>query len=182
MSFSELNWTDFDVWAIVACRGITVVDAAHVQSYRAWLQRNGYGMSSLDFSGGLGPAVVTLGKLLRWEEQFGYILADDSRNLDALQNGFGLPVRLGSGTVLELLNADVAHAEDSRWFKGLLSIASEYSHHQLALGSRFFTTLILDSASKLVGQTYESLGIPVPFWRAGRKNPFEDEARHEKTS
>jgi hypothetical protein len=173
IAFSELNWTRFDVWAIVACRGVAVVDTKHVQAYRAWLQRNDYAITSIDFGSGLNPAVGALGKLFRWEEQFGYILAGDSRNLNALRDGFEFSVKPGSGAVLEFLNADMAHSEDPEWFGGLLSIASEYSHQQLALGARFCTTLILDSGSKLVGQTYESVAVPVTFGLVGQ-NPFED--------
>ena len=176
MAFSELDWTRFDCWAVVTCRGVAVVDPAHIQSYRTWLQRHDYAITSLDFDGGLDPVVSTLGRLLRWEEQFGYILSGDSRNLAALRDGFEFRVRPGHGMVFELLNTDIAHSEDSHWLAGLLSIAAEYSHQQLALGARFFTTLILDTKSKLVGQVYESLAVPVPFWNAGRSNPFEESA------
>jgi hypothetical protein len=146
------------------------------------LKRHDYVVTSLDFGVGLNRAVDTLSKLVRWQEQFGYILSSESRNLDALRDGFEFPLRPGSGLVLELLNADIAHSEDSRWLTGLLSIASEYSHQQLALGARFFATLILDSGSTLIGQAYESLSVPVPFWRGSRPNPFEDDARNEETS
>jgi hypothetical protein len=176
IAFSELDWTRFDCWAIVACRGVAVVDPVHIQSYRTWLQRHDYAITSLDFGGGLNPAVSALGRLFRWEEQFGYVLSGDSRNLDALRDGFEFPVKPGNGMVFELLNTGIAHSENSHWLAGLLSIASEYSLQQLALGACFFTTLILEVESKLVGQVYESLAVPVPFWGAGRSDPFEDSA------
>ena len=37
IAFSEPDWTRFDFWAVVACRGVAIVDAAHIQSYRTWL-------------------------------------------------------------------------------------------------------------------------------------------------
>src|SRR5919108_980800 len=112
IAFSEINWTRFDWWAVVACRGVAVVDAMQSQSYRSWLERHEYGIISLDFGSGLDRAVRVLGKLLRWEEQFGYTLAADSRNLDAMRDGFEFAMKPGSGAVLELLNADAAHSED----------------------------------------------------------------------
>jgi hypothetical protein len=55
----------------------------------------------------------------------------------------------------------------------LLSIAREHSRWQLALGARFFATLILDRGSPLIGAPYESLSVPVPFWTAARHgDPF----------
>ena len=64
------------------------------------------------------------------------------RNLDALRDGFEFDLKPGQGHVLELLNAEVAHREDPRWFAGLLAIAHGYSRWQLALGAPFFAMLL----------------------------------------
>ena len=172
-AFDQLDWTRFDVWAAVATEGVAVVETAHRDACRAWLREHGYALTSIDFAEGVGPAVVALGELFRWEEQFGYRLAADSRNLDALRDGFEFNLAPGQGHVLELLNAEVAHREDPRWFAGLLAIAHEHSRWQLALGARFFATLVLDRGSALIGAEYEKLSVPVPFWTGARHgDPF----------
>jgi len=177
-AFAELDWSRFDVWALAALEGVAVVDAAHREGCLAWLQRHEYTVSSIDFAQGVGPAVVALGNLLRWEAQFGYTLTSDSRNLDALRDGFEFDLRPGQGHVLELLHADVAHREDPRWLLGLLAIAHERSRWELALGARFFVTLILDRLplnrhSPLIGVPFETLSVPGPFWHPGSQgDPF----------
>jgi hypothetical protein len=160
-AFDILDWKRFDVWAIVAMEGIAVVETAHRQDLHAWLSKHAYTVTSIDFSQGVSPAVVALGEHLRWEEQFGYKLSADSRNLDALRDGFEF--KPGHGHVLELLNADVAYLEDPLWLSGLLAIAHEHSRRQLAVGTRFFATLILNRDSPLIGKPYETLSVPSPF-------------------
>ena len=134
-AFAELDWTRFDVWAAVAMEGVAVVASAHREACLDWLRQHDYAVSSIDFAQGLSRAVVALGEKLRWEEQFGYRLAPESRNLDALRDGFEFELKPGQGQVLELLNAEVAHREDPRWLFGLLAISHEYSRNQLALRS-----------------------------------------------
>lgn len=172
-AFAELDWTRFDVWATVALEGVAVVEPAHHLACLAWLRQHNYAVTSIDFAMGIGPAVAALGETLRWGEQFGYRLAPDSRNLDALRDGFEFDLKPGTGHVLELLNAEVAQHEDPKWLSGLLAIAHEYSRRQLAIGSRFFATLVLDRGSPLIGARYETLSVPVPFWTAAsHKEPF----------
>jgi hypothetical protein len=172
-AFAELDWTRFDVWAVVAMEGVAVVESKHREACLAWLRQHDYAVSSIDFALGASPAVVAMGKMFRWEEQFGYPLTPESRNLDALRDGFEFDLKSGQGHVLELLNAEVAHREDPRWLCGLLAIAHEHSLRQLALGSRFFATLVLDRGSPLIGAPYETLSLPVPFWTAARHgDPF----------
>jgi hypothetical protein len=179
-AFAELDWTRFDVWAAVAMEGVAVVNSAHREACLAWLQQHGYAVTSIDFALGVGPAVVALGEKLCWEEQFGYRLTTDSRNLDALRDGFDFDLKPGEGHALELLNGDVAHREDPRWLSGLLAIAHEHTVRQLALGARFFVSLVLDRDSPLIGATYETLSLPVPFWTAARHgDPFA--VRHKPT-
>jgi hypothetical protein len=167
-AFHELDWTRFDVWAAVAMEGVGVVAASYHDACRSWLEQHHYTVNSIDFAGGIGPAVLALGARFRWEEQFGYRLTAEKRNLDALRDGFEFNLKPGQGHVLELLNAEVAHREDPGWFTGLLAIAHEYSRWQLALGARFFTVLVLDRESPLVGCAYETLSVPSPFWKAAR--------------
>ena len=106
--------------------------------------------------------MVALGEQLRWEEQFGYKLTNEQRPSDALGDGFEFGLKPGQGHVLELLNAEVAHREDLRWLRGLLSIAHEYSRWQLALRARFFAMLVLDHGSPLIGVAYATLSVPFP--------------------
>jgi len=172
-AFDQLDWTRFDVWAAVAMEGVAVVEIAQRQACHAWLRQYNYTINSIDFAEGIGPAVVALGEQFRWEEQFGYELAADSRNLDALRDGFEFDLKPGQGHVFELLNADVAHREDPRWLRGLLAIAHEHSRWQLALGVRFFAMLILERSSPLIGASYETLSVPGPFSTTARHgNPF----------
>jgi hypothetical protein len=137
-AFAELDWTRFDVWAAVALEGVAVVQPVHRDACLAWLRQHDYAITSIDFAQGVSPAVVALGETFRWQEQFGYILSPDSRNLDALRDGFDFDLRPGQSHVLELLSAEVAHRENREWLSGLLAIAHEYSRWQLALGARFF--------------------------------------------
>lgn len=176
MTFPELNWSRLDVWALVPCRGVVVVDSAQHEACRSWLKRNDYAVETLDFGGGLSQAVTAFGQMLRWEEEFGYVLQGNSRNLDALCDGFEFKTGEGAGTVLELLNADVAFTEDPQWLRGLLSIASDHSLEHLALGSRFFTILVLEPNSPLIGQSYDSSWIGSPFSGATPLNPFGEGA------
>ena len=172
-AFDQLDWTRFDVWAVVALEGVVVVKIDQRDACHSWLRQHGYALTSIDFAQGIGPAVVALGELFRWEEQFGYRLTSEKRNLDALRDGFEFDLEPGQGHVLELLNADAAHREDPRWLTGLLAIAHEYSRWQLALGARFFATLVLDRGSPLIGAAYETLSVPFPYSTAARHgNPF----------
>jgi hypothetical protein len=172
-AFDELDWTRFDVWAAVALHGVVVVKPDHRDACHTWLRQHDYALTSIDFAQGIGPAVVALGEQFRWEEQFGYRLTAEKRNLDALRDGFEFDLQPGQGHVLELLNADAAHREDPRWLTGLLAIAHEYSRWQLALGARFFAMLVLDRESPLIGTAYETLKVPLPFSTSARHgDPF----------
>ena len=83
-AFAELDWTRFDVWAVVAMEGVAVVESAHREACLDWLRQHDYAVTTIDFAQGVGPAVVALGEKFRWEEQFGYRLTPDNPNLDAL--------------------------------------------------------------------------------------------------
>ena len=172
-AFDQLDWTRFDVWAAVAMEGIAVVETGHREACLTWLRQHDYAVTSIDFAQGIGPAVVALGEQFHWEEQFGYRLTSEKRNLNALRDGFEFDLKPGQGRVLELLNADIAHGEDPRWLAGLLAIAHEHSRQQLALGARFLTTLFLDRGSPLIDAEYETLSVPGLFWTAARDgDPF----------
>lgn len=114
-AFDKLDWTRFDVWGVVALEGVVVVGTGDRDACHAWLREHNYGLTSVDFAQGVGPAVVALGEHFRWEEQFGYRLTAEKRNLDALRDGFECDLQPGQGHVLEVLNADVTHREDARW-------------------------------------------------------------------
>src|SRR5690349_10277414 len=146
-AFAELDWSRFDVLAVVALGGVATIDDRRRGQCLGWLRRNGYEVESLDCSRGLAHAIPELGTLLDWEEKFGYRLGADNRNLDALRDGFEFKVPEPGGKVLELVRADVAWQEDARWLLGLLSIAREATRRQLALGRRFFSLLVLPEQS-----------------------------------
>ena len=167
-AFDELDWQRIDVWAIAECAGLATVFEQARPFYRDWLERNGYAIDPLDCCPGLCKAIPELGRMLRWEEQFGYSLEADSRNLDALRDGFEFEIPAGSGRVLEILGADLAWQEDSRWMLGMLSTAQEQSRWQLALGRRFFTLLVLPEGSHLIGVEIEKTVVPFPFSGAVR--------------
>jgi hypothetical protein len=80
-AFDELDWTRFDVWAALAREGVVVVDTAHRESCLAWLRQEGYGIESIDFGQGIGPATLVIRDLLRWEERFGTPADPESLNL-----------------------------------------------------------------------------------------------------
>lgn len=172
-AFTQLDWTRFDVWAIVAMEGVAAITSVHRDACMSWLRKHDYSLTSVDFAQGIGPAVVKLGERLSWQDRFGYCLSSESRNLNALRDGFDFDLKSGTGHVLELLHADVAQHEDARWLSGLLAIAHEQSRWQLALGARFFVVLVLEPGSPLIGAVYESLSVPVPFSTVARHgDPF----------
>ena len=76
--------------------------------------------------------------------------------------------------MLEIKGAEEAYHADSYWLLSLLAIAHEYSTLQLALGARFFALLFLDRGSPLIGQQYESQGVPDAYViHPRREDPFE---------
>lgn len=163
-AFDELDFTRFDFDAVVVHGGIAVVDTEHREACLGSLRRQGYGIDTLDFRDGIGSAAPQINQLFRWEEQFGYELTGEGGlNLDALRDGFEFELQPGKGRALELKGAEDAYNEDSYWLLSLLAIAHEYSTWQLALGARFFVLLFLDRGSPLIGQQYESLGVPDPY-------------------
>jgi len=163
-AFTELDWRRIDVWAIVACSGLITIEESRHLLCRQWLLKNHYEINSIDCSTGLNQAIPELGRLFRWEQQFGYSLEPHRRNLDALRDGFVFDIPQNGGRVLEIIRPDIAWQEDSRWLLGLLSIAQEYSLKELALGRRFFALLVVPEDSPLIGQTIEINKVPSPFW------------------
>jgi hypothetical protein len=115
------------------------------------LAASGCAIDSLDCRPGLVEAVPALGRILGWQQQFGYSLGQSNRNLDALRDRFEFDVPEGGGRVLELVRADLAWREGPGWLLGLLSIAQEHSRRQLALGRRFFAPLVIPEDIPLEG-------------------------------
>ena len=163
-AFEILDWRRFDVFALLALRGVATVEQVMAPACEDGLRRRGYPLVALDFAAGIGPAVAELGRMLKWRERFGYDLAPASRNLDALRDGFDFDVADGGGCVLLLRSFAQAWREDEAWCRGLLGIVSERSLQELALGRRFFAVLVLaDAAAPLVGQALEGHVIPSPW-------------------
>ncbi len=167
-AFTELDWDRFDVWAIVLFSGLITIEERRLKACRRWLRRHDYETTRVDCSAGLSHVIPELGKIFEWERNFGYSLDADRRNLDALHDGFDFDVPARGGRVFEILRPDIAWQEDSRWLLGLLSIAQEYSHRQLALGRRFFTLLVMPEDSELIGQTIDETSVPMPFHNPAR--------------
>src|SRR4030095_3689906 len=118
----EANWTRLDFWTIVAGQGLVTVTLADRQRCREGLAANHYDVSTLDFGSGLSAVGLKLGGVLSWEEQFGYSLGPDSRNLDALRDGILQSSFVSQGrAVLELDGADRAWIEDPAWLTRFLS-------------------------------------------------------------
>jgi len=160
-SFTTLNWDAPDVWGIVVGRGVSTVETGSLGAYEDWLTSNGYSVLEFCFAGGISPVVAQLGVYFRWQQQFGYELEADSRNLAALRDGFEIET---SNLVFKLSSYESAIQEDEKWAQGFLSIVSEHSLRQLAVGGRFFAILPVHNAeTPLVGAFIEDLCIPYPF-------------------
>jgi hypothetical protein len=163
-AFAELDWRRIDVTAIVTAGGIATIDEPRRDACRAWLGRHGYATDTLDCAGGLAGFVPAFSQLLRWPEQFGYELSIDRCNLNAVRDGFDFAATPDRGRVLELLHADRLWGDDKRWADGLLSIACGHTRTHLALGTRFFTLLVMPADSRLIGREFDRLQIPPTFW------------------
>lgn len=160
----QIDWARIDVQAIVGDQGIATIDESRRSPCLQWLRRNDYRIDQFDCTVGLESFVERLGMVFRWEQQFGYPLTSDKRNLDALRDGFAVDVPASGGVVIELFRPDLVWREDSGWLLGLLAIASDHSRYHLACGRRFFTLLVVPEKSPLLGQTIEQLRVPVAFW------------------
>ncbi|MDR3612896.1 MAG: hypothetical protein P4L53_04965 [Candidatus Obscuribacterales bacterium] len=168
MPFEDLDWRRIDVMAIAGNWGLATIDEPQRKSCREWLRRQGYVIDSLNCTNGVSAAVTDLGKLLHWEEQFGYTLSPESRNLNALRDGFleYLVEPPGSDRVFEMIRPDLLFQEEPEWLTGFLSIAQERCVGELALGHRFFTLLVVpDEKCTLIGQRIPDLrAVPYPCW------------------
>ncbi|MBB4844497.1 hypothetical protein HNP55_003041 [Paucibacter oligotrophus] len=163
-SFTELDWSRLDTFAIIFGRGLASVEHKSLAGAASWLEKNAYQRIHLSFHEGISPVVAELGRLLAWEQEFGYSLQGSSRNLAALHDGFHFEIQPTGGLVLDLVAFDKAIQEDKAWSTGFLAIASEHSLRQLAVGRRFFCLVhVSDDHSPIIGQTYEELAVPYPF-------------------
>lgn len=163
-AFTELEWHRLDMWALLVGRGIVTVEEKLLQQCSAWLSTKRYETVTLEFSRGVSPAMAELGRLLRWEEQFGRAFDPTSRDIDLLRGGFLLNVPAKGGLVLCLQDFEQAWSEEEEWSRRFLGTLSDYSLCQLALARRFFAIIpIPDPGSRLVGQRIEELTIPLPF-------------------
>ncbi len=163
-AFTEIDWSRFDAFALLFGRGLSCVEHADRETALQWLAGQSYIMEIFDFSEGISPVVAALGKRLNWEQEFGYELQGSSRNLAALHDGFDFEAPQQGGLVLELKGFEVALRENEEWSKVFLSIISEHSLRQLALGRRFFAVIPVESTNVAwLGNHYEELAIPYPF-------------------
>ena len=163
-AFADLDWRRLDVTAIVTDGGLATINERRHPACRDWLIRHGYEIDTFDCRPGLSVAVPELGRLLCWEQQFGYALGPDSRNLNALRDGFEFAIPDGSGRVFEAIRPDIAWQEDRPWLCGLLAIAQEQSRQQLALGRRFFALLVVPEGSPFIGAVVEEVRVPAAYW------------------
>src|SRR5687767_6266720 len=166
--FNELDWRRLDITAIVQHCGLASAEEPRHAEVLDWLSANGYRVETVDCRGGLAQLLPQFNRLFHWEQNFGYELSPDRRNLNAVRDGFHFDVPPDGGVVLELVRPDVVWREDTYWLLKLLAIAQEHSLRQLALGRRFFTLLVLPPQCPLVGEVVEETRVPSPTWvRAG---------------
>ena len=165
-AFTDLDFYRIDVTAIVTFGGLATIDEKRHKACREWLKKNSYAIDTLDCRPGLADAVTALGKLLRWEQQFGRELESDSRDVDLLREGFEFEIAgaEGRGRVLEIIRPDQAWREDPAWLRGLLSLAQEHSRMHLALGHRFFALLVVPEGSPFIGAAIEQTRVPGVSW------------------
>ena len=161
--FTDLDWTRFDVCAIVAHRGLVVVEPERTADAAAWLAQSGYSVVVWDCGQGVRAAVTQLSDLLHWPAQFGYSLDAEIRGLDAIRDGFQSDEWPSGAVAFEVLSPEVVWQEDSRWLLGILSIASEQSLQWLALGRRFLTMIVTHKRSPVVGQLVDSIVVPAAY-------------------
>ena len=96
-AFETLEWRRLDVTAIVTFGGVATLDEPRREACRAWLERQGYQIHTLDGASGLARVLPTLKSDVSVEEQFGYALSLERRNLNALRDGFGYKHRPKAG-------------------------------------------------------------------------------------
>src|SRR3569833_1075404 len=145
-------------------RGVAAVSHDEYGELKAWLTETGYATVTIDFTDGLAHGIDQINHIFRWEEQFGYLLSIERRNLDAVSDGFRFDMS-GYGILLDILGAEAAWREDRRWFMGLLSIASDASHGYLSVGERLLTVVpVPEYLSLPVGKTLRKQRLGW-YWR-----------------
>lgn len=167
VAFEYLNWQQFDIYALVTCRGLASIEAQRQQSCLKWLKKQNYDVTTIDFSTGVPPALSALGSFLKFEENFGYALNDTNKNLDAIDEAFSyLEISSEtSGMVIEFVNIESVWEENQQWLRALLSTIQNETIRHLALGRRFFALLVIsDKESILINQVISENRIAVPFW------------------
>jgi hypothetical protein len=163
-AFKELIWQHIDVWAIVGFAGLaTVIEPEH-EKYRTWLTVNGYTIDTLDCTLPVTKIFEEYQKMFHWEEKFGYKPDFANRNFSGLRDAFAFEIPEGGGHVLELIRVDIAWKQDPEWVSELLSIAQAYTRHELALGRRFLTLLVVPEDSEMIGTLIEEIKVPYPYW------------------
>ena len=166
-AFDKLDWSRFDVFALIVGRGIAAVEQASAHRCEDWLRRHDYRVVTLAFARGIGPVVVQLGEMLAWRRRFGYELTAESRNLMALHDGFiDIDVEANGAVAFVLQDFSRAWQEDESWSLGFLGIVAEHSLRQLALGRRLLAVLVVtNEADPLIDQPIGQLRGPAFFGR-----------------
>lgn len=173
----ELDWSRLDVVTIVQCRGLASVRTRDRLGHRAWLAKHAYDVVTIHCGRGPGAVLSQFNELFEWEEQFGYLLDPERCDLDSIREGFSVSPTAERGIVLEWLGIEVLYRHAPDWTLGLLAIASEQSLYQLACARRFFSMLVLEEDSALIGTAVASVAVPGPHWRPAGK--FSNAAKLE---
>jgi hypothetical protein len=153
----EVDWSRID-YATIADDGLACVDLQQVDDCRSWLHRRGYRIVTVDCASGLTALYKQLSDVLDWQGQFGYEF--QGRSLDALRDGFEFDIADDGGVVLVLLRPDAVWDGERGFVAGLLAIASEHTRRQMAEGKRFFTILVVEGGSRMLGATIEPCRCP----------------------
>jgi len=177
---AKLDWREPDVFAIVGCHGLAVIDETVRSECLAWLEKNSYRLDRIDCSRGLAGFLEDINKLFHWQEQFGYKMV--VKNLDALRDGFHVDVPTTGGAVMEFHRPDMLWEQEPEFLVGALEIACAHSLRHLACGRRFFNLMIVPRESPFLGQTIPLVRVPSPAafngffkqpeWRAHLREQF----------
>lgn len=138
-----------DTRAVVEAGGLATITKAQWERCVFELLEEDYEVVTLDCGGDIDTMARNFGVLWQWETLFGYTV--QRMNLDAIRDGLleSWPTKAGR-LVLVLVNAERIWKESRREFLYFLDFAREKSRWELALGTRFFTLLVVEAEKGVI--------------------------------